>query len=86
MALWFQLMVNRTEIGAVEIVRRDEPLTEAGEYTYDWCVVDSSSVTRRRPRSGELQHRYDDGALVLVAKVLEAFGASPSHPHDRNRQ
>lgn len=73
MALWFPLMVNATQIGEVSIVRRDNPISPEGEFTYDWCVVDSRSITRRRPVSGELRHRYDDGAFVLVAKVMEAY-------------
>ncbi|WP_158070269.1 hypothetical protein [Mycobacterium sp. IS-836] len=73
MALWFPLMVNSTQIGEVAIVRRDEPMTDAGEYTYDWTIGEfQCGTTKRRPTvySGELTHAYDDGALSLVAKVL----------------
>lgn len=77
MALWFPLMVNRTQIGEVAIIRRDDPISEEGEYTYDWTVqrtdvnVDGKQVTQTQ--SGELTHCYADGAFELIYKVVGAY-------------
>lgn len=79
MALWFPLMVNSTQIGTVEIIRRDEDETEVG-YTYDWTVTRfrSTGLTKCLPetKSGALNHLYDDGAFALVQKVLEDYASA----------
>lgn len=80
MALWFPLMINAKQIGEVEVVRRADDMTEAGEYTYDWTVSRfSRGLTKTVPKvsSGELTHIYDDGAFELVRKVLAAYGELP---------
>lgn len=76
MSLWFPIMVNSKQIGDITIVRRDDPITTAGYYTYDWTasMFRGTGLTKSEPKmfSGELRHRYKDGALVLIAKAMAA--------------
>lgn len=68
MALWFELKVNRTEIGLVEISRREnldlsDPSVEDAVSTYDvYCEDDYV---------GTVKHRYGDRAWKLLALAAE---------------
>lgn len=85
MALHFPLMVNGRRIGEVEIVRRDDPISDSGEFTYDWCVATvRDGVKAAWDGAGELRHRYADGAFVLAGRVLEAY-ARQSEVQERQK-
>ncbi|BCO56067.1 hypothetical protein MINTM005_13110 [Mycobacterium intracellulare] len=75
MSLWFPIMVNSKQIGEITITRRDDPISPHGSYTYDWAAAmfrGTGSTTKCAPHifSGEVKHRYDDGPLVLISKVM----------------
>lgn len=66
------LYVNDTLIGGVHIVRRRGD--QAGPdhwFVYDWTL----DINGER-KTGEVIHRYGDGAWALVAKVIEKAGKS----------
>jgi hypothetical protein len=41
-------------------------------YTYNWRVSYQGTVTTPADSSGHIEHRYADGAAVLMLKVLRA--------------
>lgn len=71
MALWFDLRVGSLRIGFVEIRRTERrmvthrPMRYVGE-------IEHKGILRRV----HVQHYYDDGALVLLRKVLNALELS----------
>lgn len=82
MTLGFPLRVNGETIGRVEIVRRDDPITPAGEYTYDWNVYRQPAFFPSQELmwdgTGELKHVYADGAFELIYEVLAAYLGEPN--------
>lgn len=76
MALHFHLKVNAATIGYVEIRRTAGGAEPDDVNTYQWIYdpVQSFGVL-----SGEVFHRYGDGAIALTQKVLgEIQAAKPS--------
>lgn len=79
------LLINSTQIGEVEIVRRcdeggcDRSKDSGRTFTYDWTVYRfQMGTTKITPKvcSGELTHAYADGAFELLRKVLAAYAES----------
>jgi hypothetical protein len=70
------IMINNTTIGAIYMRRQDELSALREVYRYEWEVtLNPKSVGENVfHASGELEHRYSDGALVLTAKVLKEAG------------
>lgn len=70
MALWARVMVNSQSIGLIEAqcvsTNRPQPPVVDAEYEYDFKVQVNGTVV-----SGTLTHRYGDGALALMRKVLD---------------
>jgi hypothetical protein len=70
MAMWARIMVNSDGIGAITIQRRSGEYAiggneNAGPHTYDYDVVHGDRLFQ-----GAVIHDYEDGALVLLAKVF----------------
>lgn len=68
MALHFRLMVNHDIVGQVYIQRTEKLDGRSTAYTYRVGVD-----YRGEHRSTEVTHYYQDGALVLVRKALQAI-------------
>lgn len=68
--------VNGQLIGNIDIQRKitgDDGLNE-----YDWSIRITDQHGRVTKEEGQaLQHHYQDGALVLISKVLDASGHGP---------
>ncbi len=78
MALHFSLRVNGQEIGTFYATRLD-PLaspSQVSRYTVTIIREDGSDP----PWSGEILHRYDDGAFELVRAALAARSAEIGGP------
>lgn len=78
--LYIPLIVNSRTIGEVKIWRRDDQTPSAdGDYIYDWDAVmygqDLVSGLRytHKSWSGEVTHRFSEGAFALTRKVMEAI-------------
>lgn len=70
------LYVNETRIGYVSAQRM--ATGEDGVNEYDWKVQHRDEHDRLVEEEGfALKHHYQDGALVLISKVLEASGNGP---------
>lgn len=74
MSLIMPIMINDTTIGALTIGRMQE-LRGGGEHGYQWelFMKDKPDLRgNRRPQSaaGVVAHRYDDGAIELIKKVV----------------
>lgn len=71
MALWFVLRVNDEVIGhfsATRIWGGTEP-DDINVYSYE-VVRNVVPVSEQKAYSGQVQHRYGDGALELLRKAL----------------
>lgn len=75
MSLILPIMINTTTIGALTI-RRIDCLKGGGEHAYEWELQMNDTPDLRGTRRGQTQagyiaHRYDDGAVQLIKKVME---------------
>ena len=79
MALWFNLKVNTETIGWFEAQRQEEAVTGTDQVSkYDVVIAldkDSEALTELT-----VEHRYGDGAWVLVHKALTAYLATQQPP------
>lgn len=66
MSLWFTLRINRKEIGSL-VIRRIDPYDLQPEPG----TIGTYVVVRDGQELGKVEHRYGDGAWVLVRKALE---------------
>jgi hypothetical protein len=69
MALHGQIMVNTEVIGAWSARRMTMLPDPDGTAPYE-CYVTMYADDPPRVTAFEMRHRYDDGALVLVSKVI----------------
>lgn len=73
----FPIQINDDMIGAI-MARRLDPLELGREvYTYEYEITVKPFEKIHRPSShyaGVLTHNYHDGALVLLAKILDTAG------------
>jgi hypothetical protein len=80
-ALTADLKVNSIPIGHIYI-RRTSPkisvITDDTVCNYEWIIRINGHNTYSNQ---QLEHRYGDGALELIRKVIEAFGGE-SHDID----
>lgn len=67
MALHFDLDVNNSGIGYFEAVRLGGDAEPDAVNTYKVLIIDQNHDTH----CGLVEHRYGDGAWVLVAKAVE---------------
>lgn len=72
MALHGDISVNGEVIGRWQARRRTLSVNPDGTAEYD-CVASMYADNPPRARTCRLTHRYDDGAMVLAAKVLTAL-------------
>lgn len=74
-----EIRINGALISVVTIVRRDGgSFVDNKEilYTYDWTSHVFGTDDDSENRSGTVIHNYTDGALCLLAKVMEDFNRS----------
>lgn len=69
------IRINETTIGALTIQRIDK-LKGGGEHAYQWELQmndkpDLRGTQRPQQQFGVIAHRYDDGAVALIKKVME---------------
>lgn len=68
--LFTHTRVNDRVIFTLEVVNKTRGT--AGVNIYEWVHTDHNSGNARR---GTVEHRYEDGAVVLLAKVAQAAAA-----------
>lgn len=74
--MYAHLRINDHAIGLV--TARRIVTGESGVNEYDWTVSTEDERGRHVEERGQaLKHHYQDGALVLLSKVLEAAGFGP---------
>jgi hypothetical protein len=69
MALHGTIEIGDDLIGVYTIGRREAITVDEDEYTYDWTVKINDQEIH-----GECLHRYSDGAIVLIGKVMKEAG------------
>lgn len=79
MALHMTLRVNGDRIGHLAVQRRSAGGAPAADSTclYDW-QVELNGETIRNQAADPVEHRFGDGAWVLVGRVLAAAGYDPA--------
>jgi hypothetical protein len=79
MSLHFELMIGRNVIGFMEIQRMvDLDLMNKAaiaDVVSPYQVTVQSEHARKPRRIGTVEHRYGDGAWVLLAKALELYNS-----------
>jgi hypothetical protein len=68
------IMLNQSTIGAVYARRLDKRTPGRDVYVYEWEVTLEGGPTPTHAQGTGLAHNYNDGALVLFAKILKAAG------------
>lgn len=82
MALHMDLMVNGQQIGYL-VARRLTPDWPTGSdiCQYEWRV-NINGETRSNLEDSPVQHRFNDGAWALVARVIDAADRGPREDTD----
>ena len=74
--LSFEIKINRDLISTGTVIRQQELAgTGKGWYDYNYTVMERSTLTKEIQEttfSGTIGHRYEEGALRLVGRVLDA--------------
>lgn len=69
MAIWFELMVNDIQVGTLSAQRRTGSIHPNSVGTYH-----AEIFTGDQRWTGDVRHRYGDGAWALVREVITAAG------------
>jgi hypothetical protein len=73
-------MVNDHRIGVIQIIRQEEYLEPGANHEYHWTADYFAPPaflgdwpTEQLHKEGTLTHKFSDGAMALIAKVMRAW-------------